>query len=206
MRRLVLASTLATLALTACATGTNADSPPPVASKTAVSKPATAPGVADTYQQDEVVSAMSDFFGVTAEGAGAAVERIFRDQGRPVGYIAGEEISGAIGAGLRYGKGVLTLKGGGTRTVFWQGPSVGFDVGGNASRVFVLVYNLKDVDDIFHRFPGVEGSAYVVGGMGVNYMKGDQVTLAPIRAGVGLRLGASANYLAFSRKRQYLPF
>lgn len=205
MRRLTLACSLIAMMASACAPTTSTSAPPPVANKTAP-KPAAAPGVADTYEQDEVVSAVSDFFGVTAEGAGAAVERIFRDYGRPTGYIAGEEISGAVGVGLRYGKGVLTLKSGGTRTVYWQGPSVGFDVGGNASRTFILVYNLNSVDNIYRRFPGVEGSAYLIGGIGVNYMKGDQVTLAPMRAGVGVRLGASAGYLAFSRKRQYLPF
>ena len=42
--------------------------------------------------------------------------------------------------------------------------------------------------------------------MGVNYLRGDGMTLAPIRAGVGLRLGASVGYLSFSRQRNILPF
>jgi hypothetical protein len=136
----------------------------------------------------------------------AVIERAFRDNGRPTGYIAGEEGSGAIGVGLRYGRGLLYMKGKDTQEVFWQGPSVGWDWGGNASRVFTLCYNLQYPDAIFRRFPGVEGTAYLVGGLGVNYQRADTITLAPIRAGVGLRLGANVGYLAYSRQRNILPF
>lgn len=160
----------------------------------------------ETYSQDELVDAVSDFFGVTAEAAASVLERIFADLGRPVGYVAGEEVSGAIGVGLRYGEGYLTMKNGIREKVYWRGPSVGFDTGGNASRVFVLVYNLHDTDQLFQRFPGVEGSAYLVAGMGVNYQRADDITLAPIRSGVGLRLGANVGYLAYTRERAWLPF
>jgi hypothetical protein len=160
----------------------------------------------ETYSQDELVDAVSDFFGVTAEAAASVLERIFADLGRPVGYVAGEEVSGAIGVGLRYGEGYLTMKNGIREKVYWRGPSVGFDTGGNASRVFVLVYNLHDTDQLFQRFPGVEGSAYLVAGMGVNYQRADHITLAPIRSGVGLRLGANVGYLAYTRERAWLPF
>lgn len=160
----------------------------------------------DGYSQEEVVEAVSDFFGVTAEAAAAVVERVFSDLGRPVGYVAGEEVSGAVGVGLRYGEGYLTMRDGRRQHVYWQGPSIGFDTGGNASRVFVLVYRMNDPDRIFRRFPGVEGSAYFVGGMGVNYQRADGITLAPIRSGVGLRAGANIGYLAYSRRRNWLPF
>ena len=160
----------------------------------------------ETYSENEVVDAVSDFFGVTAEAAGAAVERIFADNGEPVGYIAGSEGSGAFIAGLRYGRGTLSMKSGETREVFWQGPSVGFDVGGNASKVFTLVYNMTDPDYIYRRFPGVDGSFYLVGGIGVNYQKAEDITLAPMRAGVGLRAGANVGYLAYSRNRRWAPF
>jgi hypothetical protein len=90
--------------------------------------------------------------------------------------------------------------------VFWQGPSIGWDFGGNASRVFTLCYDLDDPKAIFQRFPGVEGSAYFIGGLGVNYQKASGVTLTPIRAGVGFRLGANIGYLAYSKKRNILPF
>ncbi|HZK98710.1 MAG TPA: DUF1134 domain-containing protein [Caulobacteraceae bacterium] len=161
---------------------------------------------APTYNDDEVVNRVSNFLGVTAESAGAAVERAFRDNGRPTGYIAGEEGSGAFVFGLRYGRGLLYMKDRRTTEVFWQGPSVGFDAGGNASRVFTLCYNLQYPDAIFRRFPGVEGTAYFIGGIGVNYARAEDIVLAPMRVGVGLRLGANVGYLAYTRRRNVLPF
>ena len=160
---------------------------------------------AQTYSDDELVHRVSDFMGVTAESAGAAIERTFKDNGRPTGYIAGEEGSGAFVFGLRYGRGLLYMKDRPTQEVFWQGPSVGFDWGGNASRVFTLCYNLQYPDAIYRRFPGVEGSAYLIGGLGVNYQRAEDITLAPMRAGVGLRLGANIGYLAYSRRRNIIP-
>ena len=161
---------------------------------------------AETYSRDELVNRVSDFFGVTAEAAGAIITKLFKDNGNPTGYIAGEEGSAAITVGLRYGKGLLYMKNRQAETVYWQGPSIGWDLGGNASRVFTLCYALQRPEEIYQRFPGVEGSAYLIGGMGVNYQRGDDVTLAPIRAGVGLRLGANIGYLAYSRRRHILPF
>ena len=161
---------------------------------------------AQTYSRDEIVNQASDFMGVTAESAGAVVEKIFSQNGRPTAYIAGEEGSGAFAVGLRYGRGLLYMKDRPPVEVFWQGPSVGWDVGGNASRVFTLCYNLEDPRDIFQRFPGVEGTAYFVGGLGVNYQKADDIILAPMRAGVGFRLGANVGYLSYSRHRSIWPF
>lgn len=161
----------------------------------------------ETYSEDEVVQAAERFFGAGAEGLATVVRHVFEDLGRPNAFIEGTEGSGAIGFGLRYGQGRLRIKGtlGGTR-VFWQGPSVGFDTGGNASKVFTLAYNLRDAEDIFHRYAGVDGSAYYIGGIGVNYQRRNNVTLAPMRAGVGLRLGASIGYLHYSRRRRINPF
>jgi hypothetical protein len=159
------------------------------------------------YTKEEIVHAGSDFLGVTAEAIGGAIEHVFKDNsGRPTAYIAGTEGSGAIGVGARYGKGLLYTKGEEKpRQVYWQGPSIGFDTGGNASRVFTLCYGLDDIERIYQRFPGVEGSAYLIGGLGVNYQRADDITLAPIRAGVGLRLGANIGYLSYSRKRHLIP-
>ena len=179
--------------------------PPAPAPASSGSTPAYDTGRAQTYSADEMIRATSDFLGVTAESAGAAIEKIFKDRGQPTGYIAGEEGSGAFVAGLRYGRGLLYMKGRPTLETFWQGPTVGWDWGGNASRVFTLCYNLQYPDAIFRRFPGVEGSAYLIGGLGVNYQKADEITLAPIRAGVGLRLGANVGYLGYSRKRRWMP-
>jgi hypothetical protein len=160
----------------------------------------------ETYSQDEIVGAAAGFFGMAAAAVGGAVERVFRDNGRPNGYIKGEEGSGALVVGLRYGQGQLQMKSGDTRDVFWQGPTIGFDAGGNASKVFTLVYHLARPDDIYQRYPGAEGTAYFIGGIGVNYQQLGDVRLAPMRAGVGLRAGANIGYLAYSRQRNILPF
>ena len=178
-----------------------AEAPP--APEVRPSYPATTP--ADAYSRGEIVNGVSDFLGVSSESAASAVERIFKDQGRPTAYIAGEEGSAAFFGGVRYGKGLMYMKGRQPMEVYWQGPSVGFDWGGNASRSFTLCYNLQYPDMIFRRFPGVEGTAYLVAGLGVNYQRADGVTLAPIRTGLGLRLGANLGYLAYSRKRHIIP-
>ncbi len=161
---------------------------------------------APTYTEDELVNRASDFFGVTAETVGAVIEKAFRDNGRPTGYIAGEEGSAAFVAGLRYGKGLLYMKERRPQKVYWRGPSIGFDAGGNGSRTFTLCYDLQYPDMIYRRFPGVDGSAYFIGGLGVNYQRADGVTLAPIRTGVGFRLGANVGYLAYSRDSHWWPF
>ncbi len=184
-----------------------AEAPPPPNGQPAYpSAGPTGQGGPSTYSQDEIVTNVSDFLGVTAEAAGAAVERLFASNGRPTAYIAGEEGSGSFVLGLRYGRGLLYMKDRQPIEVFWQGPSIGWDWGGNASRVFTLCYNLQVPEMIFQRYPGVEGSAYLVGGLGVNYQRAEDITLAPIRAGVGLRLGANVGYLAYTRKRSYIPF
>lgn len=159
------------------------------------------------YSEGEIVRAASRFFGAGAEGVATVVARVFRDNGRPVGYITGGEGSGAVGVGLRIGSGDLTLlRRRFAPKVYWRGPSVGFDTGGNASRVFTLVYGMTDPNQIYRRFPGVEGTAYFIGGVGVNYQRAEGITLAPMRAGVGFRAGANIGYLAYSRRRYGLPF
>lgn len=160
----------------------------------------------DTYSSGEIISAIEKFFGSASEGIGDVVEKVFADHGRPNAYIAGEEVSGAIGIGATYGNGTLRFKSGAARKVFWQGPSVGFDFGGNASKVFVLIYDLPSANAIFQRFPGVDGSFYYVGGVGVNYQRSEGIVLAPIRAGVGLRARASVGYTHYTRKRSWVPF
>jgi len=181
--------------------------PPPPAAGQGAAPPSYAPTPqpAPTFSADELTHRVSDFMGVTAETAGSIIEKTFKDNGRPTGYIAGEEGSGAFFVGLRYGKGLLYMKGRPTQRVYWQGPSIGWDFGGNGSRVFTLCYNLQYPDAIYQRFPGVDGSAYFIGGLGVNYQRAEDITLAPIRAGVGLRLGANIGYLAYSRGRNLIP-
>ena len=160
---------------------------------------------AEPYSQNEIVHKASDFFGVAAQTLAGVIEKAFKDNGLPTGYIAGTEVSGAVVVGLRYGKGELYMKHRPPERVFWQGPSAGFDFGGNGSRVFTLCYNLQDGEQIYRRFPGVEGSIYFVAGFGLNYQRADSVTLAPIRTGVGARAGANVGYLDYSRKRHISP-
>jgi hypothetical protein len=160
----------------------------------------------DTYDQDSILKDAADFLGSSTEGVAKVIEKAFKEHGRPNGYIKGQEASGAITVGLRYGDGTLKLKKGATRKVYWQGPSIGFDLGANASKVFVLVYHLPSTEKIFQRFPSVDGSFYYVGGVGINYQQRDKIILAPIRLGVGLRAGASIGYMHYTRKKTLNPF
>lgn len=166
----------------------------------------TAPTKGGKYSQNEIVKAGADFFGITSEAMAKGVQRVFNEQGLPDAYIKGDEGSGAIIVGLRYGKGWLIRKGFAPLRVYWQGPSVGWDFGANASKIFVLVYNLGDSDRLFQKFPGVEGSIYFVAGLGVNYMRANGITLVPMRTGVGLRAGVNAGYLTFTREESLNPF
>lgn len=202
-RRVLIASGLSLIAVTK-ASQALAQAAPERAPDHAPSYPAQTR--ADTYSRDELVNKVSDFFGVGAEAAGAVISKAFKDNGQPTGYISGEEGAAAITVGLRYGKGLLYMKNREPVTVYWQGPSVGFDLGGNASRSFTLCYNLQNPDQIFQRFPGAEGTGYFVAGLGINYQQADDIVLAPIRAGVGLRGGVNIGYLAYTRKRHILPF
>jgi hypothetical protein len=164
------------------------------------------PEGARTYSVNEVVDASHNFFGRTTAGVAEAVEYVFSHYGEPNAYIIGEEGSGAFIGGLRYGEGTLYPKEGGQYRVYWQGPSVGFDFGGNGSRTLTLVYGMHTPDQIFSRFIGVEGTAYFVGGLGVNFQSNDELRLAPIRTGVGARLGANVGYLKYSRNPTWNPF
>lgn len=198
-RRALITTGLAALGAAGAARAQQGPPPPQTKPDYAAAKPG------ETFTNDEIVNGVSDFMGVTAEAAGGVVERIFKENGQPSAYIAGQEGSGAFALGARYGKGLLYLKNQQPTPVYWQGPSIGWDFGGNASRAFTLCYNLWQPEALLQRFPGVEGSAYFVGGLGVNYQRADDITLAPIRAGVGLRLGANLGYLSYSRKRHWVP-
>lgn len=202
MRTLVIGASLA-LVVGCASTHEEAVAASPGANTTATNTATSATQA--TYEQSEIVDAVADFFGITSQAAGQVVERAFRENGRPTGFIRGEEASAAIGVGVRYGEGDLRLKNGQSRKVFWQGPSVGWDAGGNASKVFTLVYGMHDADKIYQRYPGVEGTAYFIGGVGVNYQRADGITLAPMRAGVGLRAGANVGYLSYTKERSILP-
>ncbi|HMI96880.1 MAG TPA: DUF1134 domain-containing protein [Micropepsaceae bacterium] len=182
--------------------------PPPADSQTTPPDSAPPRSEDETYSADEIVQKAAGFFGATTEAVAKAVERIFSRYGRPNAYIAGGEGSGAFFVGLRYGEGDLYMKSNNDRPVkvYWQGPSIGFDFGANASKTFTLVYNLPSPEAIYERFPGIEGSAYFVAGIGVNYQQSGRVVLAPMRTGVGLRAGVNGGYLSYAKQRNWIPF
>lgn len=192
--------------------------PPPPPAEPAPSAPAPAATAADpaattarqaatdTFEQDDLLAAAEGTFGKGASGLAKLLEDILKEQGKPNAYIAGSEASGAIGVGLRYGKGEMFHKVEGQRPVYWTGPSIGFDLGGDANKVFVLVYNLYDTQDLYKRFPQGEGHAYLVGGFSASYLRRGDIVLIPVRLGVGWRLGVNAGYMKFSEKQRWLPF
>jgi len=179
-----------------------------LASGTATGDGKAAPASAShtTYSDDEVVKAANDFFKNGAEDLSKVLGKVLKEKGQPVAIIRGEEGGGAIGVGLRYGRGELLYKGSAGRMVYWQGPSLGFDIGANAVKVFALVYDLPGAEQLFHRFPGVEGSLYFVGGFGVNYVQSDRIVIAPVRFGVGWRQGIAVSYMHFSPQKRLNPF
>ncbi len=180
--------------------------PPNAVSSDAPATSKSAKSEEETFSKNEIANAVAGFFGITTQKAAEVVEVVFSAQGRPNAYIKGEEASGAFIGGLRYGKGELVRKSGEQETIYWQGPSAGFDFGGDASKAFTLVYNLQDTEDMYRRFPGVEGKVYFVAGIGVNYQQRGQVVLAPMRTGVGWRQGVNAGYLKYSKFRRWVPF
>ena len=161
---------------------------------------------AQEYTAQEIVDSGHRFFGATSGGLASVIEKIFASYGLPNGYVLGEEGSGAFVGGLTYGEGTLYTKNAGDHKVFWQGPSLGWDFGGQGSRTMMLVYNLDDVPNLYNRFAGVAGSAYVVAGVGFNVLKSGNMLLVPVRTGVGARLGVNVGYLKLTEQPTWNPF
>jgi len=160
----------------------------------------------DTYEEDTILKEADAFFGGGAEGLADVIEKIFKDKGRPNAYIKGQEVSGAIVIGARYGDGTLVRKAGGSAKVHWTGPTIGFDAGGNISKVFVLIYNLPNIEAIFQRFPAIDGSFYFIGGVGANYHQVGNLVLAPMRFGAGFRAGVNIGYMHYRKEKSWNPF
>lgn len=183
--------------------------PPVVVPKPEViaSLPPHSPELADLeFSVEDINAAGRGFFGSISAGLAGVIEFAFQKYGRPTGYILGNEGGGALFAGLRFGDGTLVTKAAGERKVYWQGPSVGYDFGLAGSRVMFLVYNIRDSQQLFERYAGVDGSAYLVGGVGITFLKKGKIALAPIRSGIGLRLGANVGYLKFTPSPSINPF
>jgi hypothetical protein len=158
------------------------------------------------YSSNEIVDAGHRFFGTISRGLAQIVEKAGSQFGLPNGYVLGQEAGGAVVAGLRYGEGILYTKNAGDLRVFWQGPSVGFDFGGEGARTMMLVYSLPATDAIYQRFAGIDGSAYFVGGLGMTALTMNNIVVVPIRTGVGMRLGANVGYLKFTPTATWNPF
>ena len=158
------------------------------------------------YTAQEILDSGHRFFGATAGGLASVVEQVFSSYGLPNGYILGEEGSGALIGGVTYGEGTLYTKNVGDHPVFWQGPSIGWDFGGQGSRTMILVYNLDNVSQLYQRFGGVAGSAYVIAGLGFNVLKNGPMLLVPVRTGVGARLGVNVGYLKLTQNPTWNPF
>ena len=179
---------------------------PPPAAPPGASAPPPAAANRNTYTSSEIVVAGHRFFGAISRDLAQLVERAVSRWGQPNGYILGQEGGGAFVVGLRYGDGTLYTKNAGDRRVFWEGPSIGFDYGGDGARTMMLIYNLPATESIYRRFVGVDGSAYVVGGLGMTALTDSNIVVVPIRSGVGLRLGANVGYLKFTPKATWNPF
>jgi hypothetical protein len=165
----------------------------------------TPPPAENGYSSNELIDSGHRFFGTVSRGLAQIIEKAVSEWGIPNGYILGEEGGGAIIVGLRYGEGTLYTKNAGDLKVYWQGPSLGFDIGGEGARTMMLVYNLPSTDAIYERFGGIDGSAYFIGGFGMTALTSNNIVLVPIRSGVGLRLGANIGYLKFSPKATWNP-
>lgn len=168
--------------------------------------PASAQQNGSQYSVQEIVDAGHGFFGSTSGGLAKVIEKAFSQYGLPNGYILGQEGSGAFIAGLTYGEGELYTKNAGNHPVFWQGPSLGIDYGGQGTRTMMLVYNLPSVPNLYARYGGVSGSAFVVAGVGMTALRNNDVTIVPIRTGIGARLGVNVGYLKFTQSATWNPF
>jgi hypothetical protein len=215
---MIFASRLAAVmlaAMTCWAAPSSAQTPPPLPPAQQVPQtpppasqlppPQRAPGP-DVYRPEELTSAGHRFFGNVSRGLASVIERAVSQWGLPNGYVLGEEGSGAFVAGLRYGEGTLYTKNAGDLRVYWQGPSVGFDWGGDGARTMTLVYNLPATNAIYQRFAGIDGSAYIIGGFGMTALTANNIVLVPIRSGLGLRLGANIGYLKYTPRATWNPF
>lgn len=160
----------------------------------------------ETFEPREVVDAGHRFFGNVSRDLANAVQSVTKKWGKPNAYILGQEASGAFIAGLRFGEGTIYTRSGGQKYVFWQGPSLGFDAGGEGSRTMMLVYDLPNVDALYQRFGGIDGSAYLVGGFGITAVRAGNIVIVPIRSGIGARLGVNLGYLKFTRSATWNPF
>jgi hypothetical protein len=206
--RLWLAAAPIALVLTGCATIDSAVRDPAADASAEVERTtAEADLNYPTYDRGDIVSEAENFFGQTSAEVAEVIANVFEEQGQPQAYIAGEEVGGAAGVGVTYGKGFLYRPNREEPVeVYWQGPTIGFDAGADASKVFTLVYDLEETSNLYQRFPGGEGNIYFIGGIGAEAMSTGDVTIVPIGTGIGARAGVNIGYMHFSDARKWVPF
>lgn len=196
--------------LTPSEAGAPQDAPPaplpPQDQAGTVAPPDVPPTTGPTYDKGDVLAAAEGVFGKGAKGLADIIEKILAKQGRPNAYIAGKEAAGAFVVGARYGSGTLSHAVSGNQKIYWRGPSVGFDIGGDATKVFMLVYNLYDTEDAFKAYASGEGRLYFVGGFSATYLRHGNIVMIPVRLGVGWRAGVNAGYVKFRHKGTWVPF
>jgi hypothetical protein len=163
-------------------------------------------GQVEDFSESAMVVEAAKFLGATAESMAEVMDNVFTQYGEPTAVIRGEEVGAAVVFGLRYGRGDVLFKNGQSHPIYWRGPSAGIDTGGNASKSFTLVYGTDNIEDLYRRIGGVDGSAFYIGGVAVSFLQRDQVVLAPIRVGVGFRAGVSVGYLKFTPQSGWFPF
>ena len=163
-------------------------------------------GQVEDFSESAMVVEAAKFLGATAESVAEVMDNVFTQYGEPTAVIRGEEVGAAVVFGLRYGRGDVLFKNGQSHPIYWRGPSAGIDTGGNASKSFTLVYGTDNIEDLYRRIGGVDGSAFYIGGVAVSFLQRDQVVLAPIRVGVGFRAGVSVGYLKFTPESGWFPF
>jgi hypothetical protein len=206
LRAMMLLLVLTSLATPLAAQEGPPPGPPPGGPQYGGPPPGGPPPGGSEYAPGELISTGHRFFGTVSRGLASVIEKAVSQWGLPNGYILGQEAGGAFVAGLRYGEGTLYTRNAGDRRVFWQGPSIGFDWGGEGARTMMLVYHLPSTEAVYQRFAGIDGSAYFVGGFGMTALGAGDIVLVPIRSGVGLRLGANIGYLHFTRAPTWNPF
>ncbi|WP_174263592.1 EipA family protein [Hyphomicrobium sp. CS1BSMeth3] len=179
---------------------------PTVAAIPPTAKPGNGKPAGETYSIDEIKTVARGGLPNWSASVGSVIEHAFSNYGRPTAYVIGEEGGGAFIAGVRYGKGKLYMKGKPVAKIYWHGPSVGYDFGAAGSQTLFLIYGMREARDLYRGFSGIDGSAYFIGGAGITFLSNQEIIMAPIRTGLGFRLGASVGYLRFSSKSTWNPF
>jgi len=162
-----------------------------------------------TFTSSEVLKAISDLGGDVSQDMARIIESVFARSGRPSAVIVGKEMQGSFIIGYRKGSGKLLAKGQSAaqaQDLSWHAPSIGFNVGGSASRVAILVYGARTQDQLMERFTSISGSYHFIAGAAVSWLRSSldmtdktSISLAHVSVGVGLDAGVALESLTFHK-------